>query len=75
MIVTRNALLNYSSLLIPPYRSFVELQTSVNTKLYPRLLYNGYLIFPGSKAAEVRRGPHTTSSDEVKERVELLSVD
>ena len=35
------------------------------------LLYNGYRVFPGSKAAEAWRWPPTTSNTEVKERVEL----
>jgi hypothetical protein len=36
----------------------------------PSLLYNGYLVFPGGKAAGVWRWP-TPSIAEVKERVEL----
>jgi len=34
------------------------------------LLYNGYLVFPVSKAAEAWRSPPTPSSAEVKERVQ-----
>jgi hypothetical protein len=37
----------------------------------PSLLYNGYRIFPGGKAAGSWRWLPTTSSAEVKERVEL----
>jgi len=37
----------------------------------PSLLYNGYRVFPGGKAAEAWRWPPTSSSAEVKERVEL----
>jgi hypothetical protein len=35
------------------------------------LLYNGYRVFPGGKAAEAWRWPPTLSSAEVKERVQL----
>jgi hypothetical protein len=37
----------------------------------PSLLYNAYQVFPRGKAAGVWRWPPTTSSAEVKERVEL----
>ena len=37
----------------------------------PSLLYNGYLVFPGGKAAGVWRWPPTPSSAKVKEEVEL----
>jgi hypothetical protein len=37
----------------------------------PSLLYSGYRVFPGGKAAESWLSPPTTSSAEVKERVEL----
>jgi len=37
----------------------------------PSLLYNGYLAFPGSKAAEAWRWQPSPSSVKVKERVEL----
>jgi hypothetical protein len=37
----------------------------------PSLLYNGYRVFPGGKAAGEWRSPSTPSSVEVKERVEL----
>jgi hypothetical protein len=37
----------------------------------PSLLYNGYRVFPWGKAAGAYRWPPTTSSVEVKERVEL----
>jgi hypothetical protein len=37
----------------------------------PSLLYNGYRIFPGGKAAGAWRWPPPRSSAEVKERVEL----
>jgi hypothetical protein len=37
----------------------------------PSLLYNGYRVFPGGKAAGAWRWPPTLSSAQVKERVEL----
>jgi hypothetical protein len=37
----------------------------------PTLLYNGYRVIPGNMAARTWRCPPTTSSAEVKERVEL----
>ena len=37
----------------------------------PSLLYNGYRVFPGGKAAREWRWPPTPSSVEVKEREEL----
>ena len=37
----------------------------------PSLLYNGYRVFYGSKAAGVWRWPSTSSSAKVKERVKL----
>jgi len=37
----------------------------------PSLLYNGYRVFPGGKAAGAWRWPPTQSIAEVKERVEL----
>jgi len=36
----------------------------------PSLLYNGYRVFPGGKAAGAWRWPPTPSSVKVKERVE-----
>jgi hypothetical protein len=38
----------------------------------PSLLYNGYRVFPGGKAAGAWRWPPTLSSAEVKERVVIL---
>jgi len=38
----------------------------------PSLLYNGYRDFPGGKAAGTWRWPSTSSSAEVKERIELF---
>jgi len=40
----------------------------------PSHLYNGYLVFPGSKVAGAWRWPPTPTSAEVKERVELTST-
>jgi hypothetical protein len=37
----------------------------------PNRLHNGYRAFPGGKTAEAWRWPHTPSSAEVKERVQL----
>jgi hypothetical protein len=37
----------------------------------PSLLYNGYRVYPGDKAAGAWRWPPTPSSDEVKEIVQL----
>ena len=37
----------------------------------PNLLYNGYRVFPGSKAVGAWHWPPTPSSTKVKERVEL----
>jgi hypothetical protein len=37
----------------------------------PSLLYNAYRVFPGGKTAGAWRWPPTTSSSEVKERVQL----
>jgi len=37
----------------------------------PSLLYNGYRVFPGGKAAGAWRWPPTLSSAQVKERVQL----
>ena len=37
----------------------------------PCLLYNGYRVIPGGKAAGAWRWPHTSSNAEVKVRVEL----
>ena len=37
----------------------------------PNLLYNGYLVFLGGKAAGAWRSPPTPSSAEVKEKVQL----
>jgi hypothetical protein len=39
--------------------------------LSPSLLYNGYRVFPGVKAARAWQWPPTQSSSEVKERVEI----
>ena len=38
----------------------------------PSLLYNGYRVFPGGRADGAWRWPSTSSSAEVKERVELF---
>jgi hypothetical protein len=39
--------------------------------LQPSLLFHGYRVFPGGKAAGAWRWPLTLSSAEVKEEVEL----
>jgi len=41
------------------------------TRVLPSLLYNGYRVFPGVKAARSQRWPPTLSSPKVKERKEL----
>jgi hypothetical protein len=51
------------------WRVFPHLSIPAHTT--PSLLYNGYQVFTGGKAAGTWRWPYTPSSAEVKERVEL----